>query len=140
VDDETRAIIEDIHAAFRGVSRGQITLHEAEVIDDYGSQEDRMSARNLDTDRKWTEIPDEYVEECAYALCHVDPESWRYYIPRFMEWALRHFRTSDSFLADSIIYQFDPSSTDTVLAEHSMERYRHLTCGLSLSQVHGEKR
>ena len=127
VDEETRAIIEDLHIAFRGVSRGQITLHEAAVIDDLGSDVERMRARDLDTDRDWVEVPDAHVEECAYALHHLDPESWRYYIPRFMEWSLRNFRTNESFLSDSIIYQFNPSSSDAALAKHAMDRYRCLT-------------
>lgn len=127
MNDEARAIIEAIHAAFRGVPRGQITLHEAEVIDEYGSAEERRDARKLDTDQEWEEIPDEHIEECTTALCHVDPESWRYYIPRYMEWSLSHFRTNDSFVSDSTIYTFDPSSTNPALTEYSMARYRQLT-------------
>jgi hypothetical protein len=126
VDDEAAAIIAAIRAAFRGVARGAITLHEAEVIDDYGTDEERAAARELDTERGWEEIPDAYVEECPSALYHVDPESWRYYVPRYMEWSIRHFRSSDSFLVDSTIYGFNPS-TDATLLEHEMERYRTLT-------------
>jgi hypothetical protein len=127
VDDEARAIIEAIHAAFRGVSRGEITIHEAEVIDEYGTKEERVVARRLDTERSWEEIPDQHVEECTTALCHVDPKSWRYYVPRYMEWSLCHFRTNDSNVSDFTIYTFDPSSTDSTLYEYSMERYRQLT-------------
>lgn len=131
MDEEARAIIAAIHAAFRGVSRGQITMHEAEVIDEYGSEDERIDARKLDTDQEWEEIPEEHVEECTTALCHVDPESWRYYIPRYMEWSLRHFRTNDSVVSDFTIYTFDPSSTDPVLTEYSMERYRLLSADQS---------
>ena len=126
MDQEARGIIAEIHAAFRGVPRGQITLHEAEVIDNYGSKEERINARKLDTEQKWEEIPDNHVEECTSALCHVDPESWRYYVPRYMEWSIRHFRTTDSAVSDFTIYTFDPSTTDSNLTEYSMTRYRLL--------------
>ena len=126
VDEEAEAIVDAIRSAFRGVARGAITLHEAEAIDDYGSDDERAAARERDTERGWEEIPDAHVEECVYALAHVDPASWRYYVPRFMLWALHHFRSSDSLISDFTVYTFDPSDTDPNLREYDMARYRTL--------------
>lgn len=127
MDDEAIAIIEAIHAAFHGVPRGEITLHEAEVIDGYGSEKQRAKARRVDTDREWEEVPDEHVAECTTALCHVDARSWRYYIPSYMEWSLRHLRTTRSAAVDATIYTLDPSTSDAELVAYSKQRYRQLT-------------
>jgi len=126
LDAEAESIISDIHRAFLGVRRGDITLHEAAVIDNYGSPEQRAEARKLDTDGRWERIPDAHIEECGWALSHVDPESWRYYIAPCMIWSLRHFRTNNSIVSDYTIYIFDPCEESSDLREWSLERYRLL--------------
>ena len=126
VDNEVKKIIASIHSAFHGVSRGEITLHEAEVIDMYGTDEECAVARKIDTDQNWEDIPDAHIEECSCALSYLDPKSWRYYIPRYMEWSLQHFKTNNSIVSDFTIYTLAPSD-DPTLAEYSMERYRWLT-------------
>jgi hypothetical protein len=126
MDAECGVIIDAIHEAFRGVARGAISLHEAEVIDECGSEEEQATARALDTEDRWEDIPDQHIEECIAALAFVDPESWRYYIPRYMEWSLRHFRTSDSIVSDFTIYTF-AGSNEPELREYSLQRYRLLT-------------
>src|SRR5262245_43324220 len=128
MDAEARSIIEAVHHAFRGVTPGAISLHEAEVIDVWGSNEERAAARRIDKENSWEEIPDQHIEECTSALSHVDPESWRYYIPRYMEWSLHNFRTSDSVVSDFTIYSFAPSGKNKPeLREYSLQRYRLLT-------------
>jgi hypothetical protein len=124
---DAEAIIEEIRHAFRGVHRGRITLHEAEVIDEYGSDEQRAEARQRDTDDCWERVPDDHIAECTTALCYLDPESWRYYIPAYMIWSLRHLRISNSCIIDATINAFVPSNVDVALDEHSMERYRLLS-------------
>lgn len=127
MDTEAAEIIELIHTAFRDVVRGEISLHEAEVIDVYGTTAERREARKRDTDQHWTEIPDRHVEHCTTALCHVDPVSWQYYIPRYMEWSLRSFKTSDSVVSDFTIYTFERVDEQPDLVEYAMERFRRLT-------------
>lgn len=127
VDNEAQSIIDDISKAFLGVRRGAMTLHEAEVIDEYGPPDERTKARKLDTDGRWERVPDEHVESCTSALCHVDPESWRYYIAPYMIWSLRYYRTNDSIVSDFTIYTFDPVLKAGKMREYSMERYRLLT-------------
>lgn len=125
-DSEALVIIQDIHEAFRGVRRGRITLHEAEVIDDYGTDEQRREAQKLDTEESWDQIPDEHIEKCIWALAHLDPESWRHYIAPHMIWSLRYFRTSNSVVSDFTIYTFAPSADNPELHEYSMQRYQTL--------------
>lgn len=124
--DAAEAIIEEIRAAFAGVRRGEISLHEAEVIDEYGSDESREMARTQDVENCWEDVPDSHIEECTTALCHVDPESWRYYVPAYMCWALRHFETSSSIVVDFTIYTFKPSELDDSVLNYQMKRYELL--------------
>lgn len=122
--DTAEAVIEAIRTAFVGVPRGAITIHEAEVIDVYGSDAEREAARVTDTEPCWDCVPDADIEVCTDALCYLDPEGWRYYIPAYMIWSLRHFRVSCSTVPDRTIYTFDPSSPD--LLEHNLARYELL--------------
>jgi hypothetical protein len=124
--DTIETVIEAIREAFADVQSGGITVHEAEVIDSYGSDEERKEARQLDTESSWDQVPDQDIEECTKALCYLDPEGWRYYIPAYMTWTLRHFRTSNSIVSDFTIYTFDPSGSHTGLREYKLARYQML--------------
>jgi hypothetical protein len=89
--DTAEAIIEEIRVAFAGVPRGEITLHEAEEIDNYSMPEVCALARLMDTDTSWDEVPDEHIYRCHCALIYLDPKSWRYYIPAFMVFTLKYY-------------------------------------------------
>lgn len=99
-------IIKSIQDAFRDVTReGGISLHEAGVIDDYGTFEERKAARQLDLDKHWSEIKDEDIEKHD-VLCFMDPIGFRYHVPAYMIWALKHLRKTDSLVIDTTIYSF----------------------------------
>ena len=83
--------------------------------------------RRLDDDKRWEEIPDRYIEECPDALPHLDPQSWCYYIPRYMEWALTHYETSESIAVDNTIYALLLTGSDRGIDDHLRERFRKLT-------------
>ena len=54
-----QGLIDEITSAFQDVRRGNgVTLHEATVIDSYGSMEERAKARKKDTERRWQDVPD----------------------------------------------------------------------------------
>ena len=124
--DEPEAIIEAIRTAFAGVPRGRITLHEAEVLDLYGSVAERKEARRRDTEESWDQVPDRDIEECTTALCYLDPEGWRYYLPAYMIWSLRHFRVSNSMASDATIYTLNPHADDSEFRDGAMDRFRRL--------------
>ncbi len=50
---EPQAVIAAIRASFADVPRHGVSLHEASVIDAYGSADERAAARLLDTDTHW---------------------------------------------------------------------------------------
>jgi hypothetical protein len=86
------ALIADIQRAFRGVERGKgVSLHETEVIDAYGSEDERRKARAKDTDHNWQEVQDRWIEEFGGVggLSFLDPEGFRYYLPAYMTYWLR---------------------------------------------------
>lgn len=122
---ETR-LLEAIRAAFAGVRRGAITIHEAEVIDSYGGATEREAARELDTEDTWEGVPNEVIPECQDALRHLDPESWRFYLPAYMTWAVKHFRHNQSIVSDFTIYACALSDDDEVRARQ-LERFKALS-------------
>ena len=103
-DLEVARIVELINRAFDGVPRGKMTMREAEVVDSTGTAAERRAARALDTEARWQDIPDELTEVCCNAMSFFDPESWRYYLPVYMCWTLRSYRTSDWITSDFTIY------------------------------------
>jgi len=123
------AVIEQITKAFEGVSREDgVTLHEARVIDDYGSEEERAAARKIDTDSHWQDVPVEWIEQLHDALCFLDPKGWRYYLPAYMLYSLK-FYTRSSNAVDSAFYSclFPKESKDKNLKEHKLSLFSFLT-------------
>jgi hypothetical protein len=118
-------IIQSIEQAFAGVRRGSITLHEAEVLDSYGTDAERQDARTLDTEEDWRQVPDSSIRECPTALSFVDPESWRFYLPAYMRFGLRFLANPNNGAIDHAIYALDKGSTP-YLFDHQLERFRTL--------------
>ncbi len=89
------ALIEEIIAAFDGVSReGGVSMSEAEVIDDYGSDKKRAAARLSDTDTRWQDVSDEQLA-LNWPLTFFDPIGFRYYLPAYM---IYHLRWIDDYI------------------------------------------
>jgi len=96
-DTDRSNVIAQITKAFSKVSReGGVSLHEADVLDAYGSDEECAAARAIDTDTKWQEVPESDIEENYSILSFLDPIGFRYYIPAYMVWSLRHWERADS--------------------------------------------
>jgi hypothetical protein len=86
------ALVAEISTAFDGVSRkGGTTLHEAEAMDDWKSPEEQRAARRLDPETRWQEVPDADIYACCSALSFLNEEGFRYYLPAFMVYSLRHW-------------------------------------------------
>jgi hypothetical protein len=103
------ALIEEITAAFDGVSREDgVTLHEATVIDDYGSFEERAEARKRDIEDKWQDVPEKDIRFTDAVLSFLDPKGFHYYIPAYIIWYLRNIDNPDpnywSNTFDSVIF------------------------------------
>ncbi len=127
VSDIRDRLLADIQLAFRGVQRGDgPTLHEAD-LEGVGSAEEARAARERDTDSDWQEVPAQVIERLSWALCFVDPQGFRYYVPAYMSFALRHAE-SDSNSVDFTIYAFD-TQPNSALSEFQASRFSQFDDG-----------
>jgi hypothetical protein len=135
-------VINEIEKAFRGVALGKLTLHEAELLDSYSSDGERMRARELDCERDWRDVPDGAIQECPEALSFLDPVSWRFYLPAYIRYGLRH---PDGGAVDTAIYSLDPAGirqrsawTEERFATLSASQVRAVCLFLRFASQHGE--
>lgn len=64
----------------------------------------------------WKEIPDQVISSQNAALCFAGPDSFRYLLPAYMQFALNHIFTSD-FGVDSAIYALSPDRPEDPFQE-----------------------
>lgn len=105
--DEQRAVEAEIRAAFAGVTReGGISWSEADVIDAYGTEEQRTAARAFDRESSWEDLIDDplWVDDSASNFSFLDPIGFRFYIaPAMIRSVRRGWGTID--------FQLDLSNT-----------------------------
>lgn len=112
------SVVRQITDAFADVLlEDGISLREADVIDDYGTDEERAAARRRDVSDDWQRIPDEDIEQYSSVLCFMDEAGLRFHLPAYMRFALRKYRESESMSADFTIYRLcDPEDIVRLLA------------------------
>ena len=129
-DEQTRiavrdAVIRQIEIAFDGVDRKfGVSLHEACVIDDYGSKWEQMKARMTDTEWRWQDVPEADIARYFWILSFLDPIGFRYYMPAYMLFTLKNYLHTDSMSTDATIYSLGLSDS---FREHTMERFNLFT-------------
>lgn len=119
----------EIEEAFGEVGLGDgLSLSQAQALDHMEAPEIVQRARNKDHDVRWQEIPDDRVEEYHYALTYLDPQGLRFYLPRFMVFALDH-PGIDSPAVDAAVYACDLGDElqDEVLAQFNSMSRRQMT-------------
>ena len=110
---EFKAVIDQIERAFSNVTlEAGVSLHEADVIDGYGSDDERKKARAGDEKEDWQHISEEDIARYQHVLCFMDAEGLRFHWPAWMVFTLRRYKTSDSLSTDSIIYSICRSAAD----------------------------
>lgn len=101
------SVSEDLEAAFGSVRLGDGTsLHQAEAIDRLESPAQVTAARALDAEDRWQDIANAKVERFPFALSLMNPEGLRFYLPRFVRYALDH-PGGESPAVDAAIYACD---------------------------------
>ena len=106
---EIERLIALIQNAFEGVQlEDGTTIHEAELEGAYSDDRVRIAAREKDKEHNWRDVPGWKIERFHSALSFLDVKGWRFYIPAYMVWTLRNWRTTDSPTVDSLIWDFDP--------------------------------
>ncbi|WAC20104.1 CPCC family cysteine-rich protein [Luteolibacter sp. SL250] len=103
--DDAHATIELIEHAFGSVALGNgMTIHQREVISDYGTQHDFDAARRLDTERRWQDIAGPKIGQLGTTLIFLDPESIRYHLPAFMRHVIRSWLETSDFDDEMVLY------------------------------------
>lgn len=99
-----------IRRAFAGVrlDDGE-SLNMTEYNDSGGSRPDFKEKAQFDERDNWAAIPDKILDQFTVVFSFTDLKGFRFYIPAYMIWTLRHHRESDSIIADQTIYAIDPS-------------------------------
>lgn len=109
-----------IRKAFDGTQLDDgTTIHESDLEGCYLREQDRLDARAKDTETDWGTVPDWKIEGFPSVLSFFDVNGWRFYIPAYMIWALRNWRTTNLTMADSVIWTLDPTMPDFDLPRYT---------------------
>lgn len=114
-------LIDQIHTVFKDVKLGDgITLCEAGAIDGYGTDKECALAREMDQDIHWTQVDIEYADPGSSALSFVDASGFRFYLPAYLVYTLKHDFTeffggapSELRSTNSVLYKLKKSSTES---------------------------
>lgn len=88
------AAIESLERAFGDVRRdGGVSLHQMNVLDDYGDADALARAELEDGEERWQTIDDDKLERFGASLVFLDAKGFRFYIPAFLRLMAR--RLSD---------------------------------------------
>jgi len=88
-DDLCSRLTDLIEKEFRSVLRdGGVTLHQMDVLDDWGGEEQLKKAALEDPEETWQEIPHEKLSHFHQSLAFLDHSGFRFYLPAFMRHAL----------------------------------------------------
>jgi hypothetical protein len=105
---EVKTLISEICEAFDGTTLADgTTIHEADLEGAYSEDSVRLEARGKDSETNWQSVSDRKLERFHSALSFFDVRGWKFYIPAYMIWSLRNWRTTDSLTADSVIWGFE---------------------------------
>lgn len=120
IERERLLLLDEIHSAFKDVSReGGVSWSESDVIDDYGSDEERASARALDKDASWTQLVDDpkwNPEPGIGGFSFMDAIGFRYYLPAAM---IRCVRSGHD---EGIQFHLDVGGSTEELHAHNVAR------------------
>jgi len=76
-----------------------VTLRVGNSLDEYKDPEPFDSAEDA--------VSDSYFERYWWGMAHLDPPSWRHYLPQLIEYSLRHRRES-SMVIDTFLSSLRP--------------------------------
>ena len=104
-EERLNKLIAEITVAFDGVSREDgVTLQEAKAIDDWKPFEELQAARQLDTEQRWQDVPDEDLLASDSSLPFFDAKGFRYYLSAFMLCGLKDWENDSSGILHSCVY------------------------------------
>ncbi len=107
MEQKINHLIKLTEEAFSGVTLGDgVSWREADVIDAFGSIEERKLARNQDEKDNWRKVPDSLIGDLKYqcVLPFSDAIGLRFYLAPCMIFTLKYYKESPSLITHSIIY------------------------------------
>lgn len=118
-----------IKDSFPVVPFPSVSIHQAQLADQSLSRKlndkEWNEAGLVDEGVHWDQIPEATLTECQAALSHFDEESFRYYLPAFLLYAVRHINadilTEAGELVGSIVFSV------THRSNYNLARYKRLT-------------
>jgi len=95
------ALIRRAYAAFQADADAAppMSLRSGDAVDRYD--------RPIPYDPKADAPTDAYLEQYAWGVHHLDPASWRHYLPRLIEYALLH-KEDGPLIIDSTLHSLRP--------------------------------
>lgn len=123
-------LIAEIHAAFKNVRRGNgVSWLETEVLDDFGTEEERREARLEDPERPWQHLVQDpkWLTNTAWGgWAFLDAEGFRYYLPAGL---MREVRNDPNTTSDICFFlEFPEPAKDPKrdLREHTLKQWSML--------------
>lgn len=123
-----------LDSAFVGTQRDDyFTLHQAQLADQSMSREisreewDAEKLRDPETD--WRDVPANSLDECPAALSHASPQSWLFYLPAYMRYALELLAADaleEADLPSSVIFHLTYNDKPP-LQGYVLDRFEQLT-------------
>lgn len=106
---EAEALVAEIRQAFDGVRLdGGTNLYEGDLEGAYNDPSVRLKAREKDPEQFWWEIPAWKLEELSTAVHFLDAKGYRFYLPAWMTWCLRHAKASQLIALDTYVHSLVP--------------------------------
>jgi hypothetical protein len=125
----SQELLDNIHFAFPLAPLPEMTLHQGQLADASIrrtiSESEWRQAASRNAGSTWAVVSDSTLIECSCALSHLDEQSFIYYLPAFLAFAIRHvdtsFLTPEQYLVGSILFAVTDRSA------LSLSRYALLT-------------
>jgi len=100
---EQTQLLELISAAFpAGSAHTVLSLRQGDEIDSY----ETPTPDDLPAD--WRDVSERELEEHQWGFTHLDAESWRFYLPAFLAYSVRHFTRGESLVIMACLNNLRP--------------------------------
>ena len=81
-----------------------MTLRQADEVDTFNSVSTVTDIRPTD----WRTIEDTELENLHWGLSHLDAQSWRFYLPAFLTYSIRHASSAGSLVVSACVQSLRP--------------------------------
>jgi len=107
-------LIKLIEQAFSDVELSDgVSLREARVIDDHGSDDERKHARGKDELNDWQNISYTDIEKYPDIFCFLDAKGVLFHLPAYMVYFLKtHDQERSLSIEDTVVFCLTPSQED----------------------------